>query len=98
MKIITDSTADLSRDLYQKYDIGMVPITSHLGDRKWLDFYDVEPDEYYPLLRTSKAFPTTSQPSPQDFIDAFTPFTEKGKPVLSIHISSKLSGTYQSAA
>jgi len=97
MKIITDSTADLSRDLYQKYDIGMVPLTIHLGDRKWLDFYDVEPDEYYTLLRTSKAFPTTSQPSPQDFIDAFTPFTAKGEPVLSILISSKLSGTYQSA-
>jgi len=97
MKIITDSTADLSRDLYQKYDIGMVPLTIHLGDRKWLDFYDIEPDEYYTLLRTSKAFPTTSQPSPQDFIDAFTPFTAKGEPVLSILISSKLSGTYQSA-
>jgi DegV family protein with EDD domain len=49
-------------------------------------------------MRRSKAFPTTFQPSPQDFIDAFTPFVEKSEPVLSIHISSKLSGTYQSAA
>jgi DegV family protein with EDD domain len=97
MKIITDSTADLSRDLYQKYDIGMVPLTIHLGERAWLDFHDIEPDEYYTMLRNSKAFPTTSQPSPQDFIDAFAPFTSKGEPVLSIHISSKLSGTYQSA-
>ncbi len=98
MKIITDSTADLSRDLYQKYDIGMVPLTIHLGERTWLDFYDVEPDEYYRMLRRSKAFPTTSQPSPQDFIDVFAPFAARGEPVLSIHISSKLSGTYQSAA
>jgi DegV family protein with EDD domain len=75
----------------------MVPLTIHLGERTWLDFHDIEPDEYYALLRKSKAFPTTSQPSPQDFIDAFTPFVEKGEPVLSIHISSKLSGTYQSA-
>jgi len=97
MKIITDSTADLSRDLYQKHDIGMVPLTIHLGERTWLDFHDIEPDEYYTMLRKSKAFPTTSQPSPQDFIDAFTPFAAKGEPVLSIHISSKLSGTYQSA-
>ncbi len=98
MKIITDSTADLSKDLYQKHDIGMVPLTIHLGERTWLDFHDIAPDEYYTLLRKSKAFPTTSQPSPQDFINAFTPFAEKGEPVLSIHISSKLSGTYQSAA
>ena len=97
MKIITDSTADLSKDLYQKHDIGMVPLTIHLGERTWLDFHDIAPDEYYSLLRKSKAFPTTSQPSPQDFIDEFTPFAEKGEPVLSIHISSKLSGTYQSA-
>jgi DegV family protein with EDD domain len=98
VKIITDSTADLSKDLYQKHNIGMVPLTIHLGERTWLDFHDITPDEYYALLRKSKAFPTTSQPSPQDFIDAFTPFAEKGEPVLSIHISSKLSGTYQSAA
>lgn len=98
MKIITDSTADLSKDLYQKYDIGMVPLTIHLGERTWLDFHDILPDEYYAMLRKSKAFPTTSQPSPQDFINAFIPFAEKGEPVLSIHISSKLSGTYQSAA
>jgi DegV family protein with EDD domain len=98
VKIITDSTADLSKDLYQKHDIGMVPLTIHLGERTWLDFHDIAPDEYYALLRKSKAFPTTSQPSPQDFIDAFTPFAEKSEPVLSIHISSKLSGTYQSAA
>ena len=98
MKIITDSTADLSKDLYQKHDIGMVPLTIHLGERTWLDFHDIAPDEYYTLLKKSKAFPTTSQPSPQDFINAFTPFAEKGEPVLSIHISSKLSGTYQSAA
>jgi DegV family protein with EDD domain len=97
MKIFTDSTADLSKDLYQKYSIDMVPLTIRLGERTWLDFYDIQPDEYYAMLRKSKAFPTTSQPSPQDFIEAFTPFTAKGEPVLSIHISSKLSGTYQSA-
>jgi DegV family protein with EDD domain len=97
MKIITDSTADLSGELYEKYDIGMVPLTVHLGERTWLDFHDVKPDEYYALLRKSKTFPTTSQPSPQDFINAFAPFVAKDEPILSVHISSKLSGTFQSA-
>jgi len=97
MKIITDSTADLPKELIVKHDVEIVPLTIHLGERSWRDYYDVEPDEYYALLRKSSAFPTTSQPTPQDFVNAYTPFVEKGEPVLSIHLSSKLSGTFQSA-
>ena len=97
MKIITDSTADLSAESYEKHGIGVVPLTLRLGDRTWRDFFDIDPDAYYALLRESKDFPATSQPSPEDFIDAFAPFVEKGEPILSIQISSKLSGTYQSA-
>jgi DegV family protein with EDD domain len=97
MKIITDSTADLSAANYEKHGISVVPLTLRLGGRTWRDFFDIDPDAYYALLRESKDFPATSQPSPEDFIDAFAPFAEKGEPILSIHISSKLSGTYQSA-
>jgi len=97
MKIITDSTADLTKELYEQLDIGMVPLTIQLGERKWRDFYDMKPEAYFPILRASTDFPITSQPSPQDFINAYTPFVEKNEPILSIHISSGLSGTYQSA-
>jgi DegV family protein with EDD domain len=97
MKIITDSTADLPKELALKFDIEIVPLTIHLGDKSWKDYYDVEPDEYYELLKKSSAFPTTSQPTPQDFVNAYTPFVEKGEPILSIHLSSRLSGTFQSA-
>ncbi len=97
MKIITDSTADLSAESYEKHDIGVVPLTVRLGDRTWRDFFDIDACAYYTLLRESKDFPTTSQPSPEAFIDAFAPFVKKGEPILSIQISSKLSGTFQSA-
>jgi DegV family protein with EDD domain len=97
MKIITDSTADLTRELYEQLDIGMVPLTIQLGERRWRDFYDMKPEAYFPILRASTDFPITSQPSPQDFINAYTPFVDKDEPILSIHISSGLSGTYQSA-
>jgi DegV family protein with EDD domain len=97
MKIITDSTADLPKEIALKYDIEIVPLTIHLGDKSWKDYFDVEPDEYYELLKESSAFPTTSQPTPQDFVNAYTPFVEKGEPILSIHLSSRLSGTFQSA-
>jgi DegV family protein with EDD domain len=97
MKIITDSTADLTKDQYRKHDVDMVPLTISLGDKTWVDFYDIDPDEYYAMLKNTKAFPVTSQPSPQDFINAYKPYVEKGEPILSIQISSRLSGTYQSA-
>lgn len=74
-----------------------MPLTVHLGEKSWKDFYDIEPDEYCSLLRRSTDFPTTSQPSPQDFINAFAPFAARGEPVLCVNISSRLSGTYQSA-
>jgi DegV family protein with EDD domain len=97
VKIITDSTADLTKELALKFDIDIVPLTIHLGDKSWKDYYDTEPDQYYELLRKSSAFPTTSQPTPQDFINVYTPFVEKGEPILSVHLSSRLSGTFQSA-
>jgi len=97
MKIITDSTADLTKEFILKHNIEIVPLTIHLGDKSWKDYYDVEPDGYYELLRKSSAFPTTSQPTPQDFVNAYSPFVEKGEPILSVHLSSKLSGTFQSA-
>ena len=97
MRIITDSTADLTKEAYDENGVDLVPLTIHLGERTWRDFYDVRPEEYYALLRSSKAFPSTSQPSPQDFVAAFEPWVAKGEPILSIHLSSKLSGTYQSA-
>jgi DegV family protein with EDD domain len=97
MKIITDSTADLTKEFILKHNIEIVPLTIHLGEKSWKDYYDVEPGEYYELLRKSSAFPTTSQPTPQDFVNAYSPFVEKGEPILSVHLSSKLSGTFQSA-
>ena len=97
MKIITDSTADLREEEYRKYDIACVPLTIHLGEKSWRDFYEIEPEEYYRMLRKSRVFPTTAQPSPQDFIDAFAPHVAAGEPILSIHLSAKVSGTYQSA-
>lgn len=97
MKIITDSTADITKEIALKNDLEIVPLTIHLGEKSWKDYYDIEPDEYYELLKKSIAFPTTSQPTPQDFINAYSPFVEKGEPILSIHLSSRLSGTFQSA-
>lgn len=97
MKLITDSTADLPPDLVEKYDIEIVPLKIHLGEETYRDYFDINLDEFYNQLRTTDLFPTTTQPSPQDFVESYRKRSLEDDCLISIHISSKLSGTYQSA-
>jgi len=97
MRIVTDSTVDLPQELLDKYKIKIVPLKIQLGSETFVDHYGIKPVEYYRRLRASEFFPTTTQPSPQDFIDAYKEAASDDDFVLSVHISSKLSGTYQSA-
>ena len=97
MKIITDSTADLTPELVEKYDIEIVPLKIHLGEETYRDYFDINLDEFYHQLRTTKLFPTTTQPSLQDFVETYRKLSLEDDCLISIHLSSKLSGTYQSA-
>ena len=97
IKIFTDSAADLPSDLVAHYDIGVVPLLVSQEDRVFADGRDLTHAEFYQLLAESKQLPTTSQPSPQDFIEAYTPYLEQGQTVISINLSSGLSGTVESA-
>lgn len=97
VKIFTDSAADLPAELVAHYDIGVVPLLiSHEG-HVFADGRDFAHEQFYQLLAESKQLPTTSQPSPQDFADAFTPYLEQGQQIISINLSSGLSGTVESA-
>ena len=97
MKLITDSTADLPAELLARHHIKIVPLRIQLGEETYRDTFDIEPDEFYRLLRSTELFPTTTQPSPQDFVEAYQSLGEEEDRLISVHISSKLSGTYQSA-
>ncbi len=97
MKLITDSTADLPPELLERHHIKIVPLRIQLGEETYRDTFDIEPDEFYRLLRSTELFPTTTQPSPQDFVEAYQSLGEEEDRLISVHISSKLSGTYQSA-
>ena len=97
VKIITDSTADLPKDLVEKYDIGVAPLLVNFPDGSFRDGVDLTPGEFYQRLAESKQMPTTSQVNPPAFIDLYSKELEKGNSVVSIHLSSKGSGTYQSA-
>lgn len=95
-RIIIDSTADLSPDLKER--VGIVPLTVHFGDEEYLDGVTINHKTFYEKLVESDELPTTSQATPDSFIKEFEKVKEAGDSAVVITISSKLSGTYQSAA
>lgn len=94
--VITDSTAYLSSDILERYNIVTVPLNVHLDGQIYKEGLDITNDEFYRLLRASKSFPTTSQPSAGEFLDVFSRLQPEDEAIV-IVISSELSGTIQSA-
>jgi len=98
VRIVTDSTADIPQEQADALGIVVVPLTVFFGDDAYLDGVELDNAGFYRKLATSKDLPRTSQPSPASFQDAYTRLIEEGADgILSVHLSSKLSGTYQSA-
>lgn len=97
VKIVTDSTADIPRRLVEELDITVVPLNVHFGDKTYLDFVELTSENFYDLLESSQDHPRTSQPAPGDFAKVYEELTRDGSPVVSVHLSAELSGTYQSA-
>lgn len=98
VRIVTDSTADLSLSQAKELGIKIVPLTVFFGEDAYLDGVELDNASFYQKLATSKDLPRTSQPSPAAFQEAYTQLLQEGADgILSIHLSSKLSGTYQSA-
>lgn len=98
VRIVTDSTADLPAKVASELGITVVPLTVFFGDEAFLDGVELDNPGFYQKLAASKDLPRTSQPSPAAFQEAFQRLIDEGADaILSIHLSSKLSGTYQSA-
>ncbi len=97
VKIITDSTSDITSDLAQKMGITVVPLTVTFGHESFLDRVEITTDEFYRRLSRENIFPTTTQPSPGAFADVYNKLAEETDEILVVVISGKLSGTYQSA-
>ncbi|MHB8170031.1 MAG: DegV family protein [Thermincolia bacterium] len=97
VRIVTDSTADLPKDILEQYGITMVPLKVLIEGQVYRDGIDLTPEEFYRRLPKVKNLPTTSQPSPGEFTATYEDLTRNGDSVISIHISGGLSGTIQSA-
>lgn len=95
--IVTDSTATLPENLLKNYPVFSVPLQVIWDGKSYRDSIDIHPKDFYERLSTSKTMPTTSQPTPADFHAIYLRLLEEGYDILNIVISSKLSGTMDSA-
>ena len=97
LRIIADSTCDISKEDARKMGIQIVPISVRFGNEEFLDGVEITHEEFYTRLAECDELPKTSQPSPDTFMKVFNEAVAAGDDVLGIFISSDLSGTYQSA-
>jgi DegV family protein with EDD domain len=97
VKIVTDSAADLPPTLAEELGITVVPVYLRFGDEVYRDRVDISEDEFYHRLLHDPIHPSTTQPSLQDFADTYQKLSQEADGIISIHITSRLSGTYNSA-
>ncbi|HUT67984.1 MAG TPA: DegV family protein [Dehalococcoidales bacterium] len=97
IQVITDSTSDIPQDLAEELGIRVVPIYIRFNDKVYRDGVDVQSDDFYKMLATSPYHPATSQPTPEDFASVYKDYCDSVDGIISVHISSKISGTCNSA-
>lgn len=99
MQVVTDSGTDVGLSIEQQRELNIhtVPLSVELGNEVYREGVDIEPKEFYSLLEETDELPTTSQPSAGDFAEVYRHLAATDNEILSIHMSSGLSGTYNSA-
>lgn len=97
VQVVTDSTSDLPSEMAAELGIEVVPLSIRFGARVYEDGVDLSKEEFYELLRQNPSMPTTSVPPPGRFLEVYRRAVERGRGVISIHLSGSLSGTYNSA-
>ncbi|ADJ26460.1 degV family protein [Dehalogenimonas lykanthroporepellens BL-DC-9] len=97
VKVVTDSTADIPAELAGELGITTVPLYVQFGGESFRDRVDITEDNFYARLQNGPVHPTTAQPSPQDFADAYDRIAEGADAIVSVHLSEKMSGTISAA-
>ncbi len=95
--LVVDSTADMPEYLVRDPNVSMVPLTVFFGEQGYLDWVEIQPEEFYQKLAASPQLPRTSQPSAGSFLEEYKRLRKTYERVYSVHLSSKLSGTIASA-
>ena len=98
VQVVTDSTSDISPDEAGELGVKIVPAIVAFGDETFRDRVDITPSQFYERLMGAREFPKTSQPSVEAFASVYREVAADGHDIASIHVSSKLSGTLNSAS
>ena len=96
-RILTDGASDFPAGWEEEFDIQIIPINIHFGEETYLQYVEMNVEDFYKKIDTSIVFPKTSQPSPHQFSEFYKKIAREGDTILSIHVTSKLSGTFASA-
>lgn len=97
IKIVTDTTCDLPSDWLNRYNITRVPVNIQFGLETFQEGVTISPQTFYDRIQAEGTLPTTSQPSVGEFSQVYETLTDEDEEILSIHLTSKLSGTWQTA-
>ncbi|MFC2004469.1 DegV family protein [Chloroflexota bacterium] len=97
VKIVTDSLSDITSDMAKELGITIVPLTVMFGHESYIDRVTITTDEFYHRLTHDTTWPTTTQPTPHAFAEVYKKLAEETDEILVVTLSSKLSGTYESA-
>ena len=94
LRIVTDGSADMPAEWLQKYQIKVIPLTVRFGEEEYTQGKDIDQRRFYQLVKEKKTIPHSSLPSIDQVIAFFRKVTKRNDEILSIHVGSKLSGTY----
>ena len=97
LAVVTDSVSDISPEIAKKLKITVIPLTVIFGTEQYLDGIELSNTDFFNRLNSDANHPSTSQPSPDAFVQAYEKLLKKDFEILSVHVSAKLSGTINSA-
>ncbi len=97
LRIVTDGAADIPIGWEKEFGIDVIPINIQFGEKTYLQNVDLDNEGFYKLVDETRKIPKTSQPSPHQFMEFYNRVAQNGDTILSMHVTSKLSGTYASA-
>ncbi len=94
LRIVTDGSVDMPEGWQKEFDINIVPLWVQFGNESYLQGAEINPSNFYRLVREKKIFPKTSLPSPQQVVEFYRKIARRGDEILSIHLTNTLSGTF----
>ncbi len=97
VKVVTDTMGDIPAEAVKELGITVIPLYIRFGDESYRDGVELTTDEFYRKLETSRFFPQTSTPAPLEFVQLYDELAEETDEIISIHLSSKFSATYEVA-